>query len=271
MNEKKSIFIFNQDTNIHNHSIILFKKDNSLFKRKIKLEKNFNKKRKNLRNANIFSLKFYINIFLVISMILLIKFQTTSESTSSFVLLKFNQIGLVKFLGTNFNILPTHVYIDNIEQDESTINSKLVNITNITEVVKLEWVDTKIENCREMFNGLIYVVEIDVSGFDSSFISNTAYMFSNCGSLTSIKLTGFDTSLVTTMEGMFSEDKVLRPIDLSSFDTSRVINMALLFYNCNQMNKIDVSNFNTSLVITMERMFQQVHYVETLNLSNFNT
>ena len=223
------------------------------------------------RNNIYFFIISNINLLLLISLIISTKSQTESEGSSSFILLKFNYIGLVQYIGTSFEKLPTHLYINDIEQDDTTKNSKIINITNITEEVKLEWINTKIETCRHMFSSLPYISEIDMTEFDSSSVTDMAYMFYNCQSLYVLNLRGLNTSLVTTMEYMFAEDKVLRPIDLSSFDTSRVLVMNSMFYNCLGMTRLDVSSFNTSLVYSMERMFQQVSYLEVLNLSNFNT
>jgi surface protein len=219
-------------------------------------------------NINILSLKQIINLLLIIYMILLAKTQGETSSGSSFVILRFSNVGLNQFIGSNFNILPDELYIDDILQDENTRTSKMVNITNKTEIVKLVW-NSPLSSCKNMFNGLTYVYEIDMSGFDSSSVTDSSYMFCNCPSLYTLNLSGFSTRKVINMDGMFQGTRILYHLDLSHFDTSSVVSMANFFYAC-AANPLDVSSFNTTLVYNMERMFQEVS-VEILNLSNFKT
>ena len=55
----------------------------------------------------------------------------------------------------------------------------MVNITNVTEIVKLVRIDTNIDNCANMFYNLPFISVIDMSGFDSSLVTDTSNMFAN--------------------------------------------------------------------------------------------
>ena len=59
------------------------------------------------------------------------------------------------------------------------------------------------------------------------------HMFSRCIALTEIDLSGFDTSQVTNMFAMFNDCRVIKELDLSKFKTEQVINMNSMFY-CNK-------------------------------------
>ena len=54
-------------------------------------------------------------------------------------------------------------------------------------------------------------------------------MFYSCSGLTSLDLTGFNTSAVTNMASMFSSCSGLTSLDLTGFDTSAVTNMGEMF------------------------------------------
>ena len=70
-----------------------------------------------------------------------------------------------------------------------------------------------------------------------------------------IDLSNFDTSEVTNMGGMFYGMSNLTTLDLSNFDTSKVTNMGLMFYGMSNVTALDLSNFDTSKVTNMENMF----------------
>ena len=110
--------------------------------------------------------------------------------------------------------------------------------------------------------------EIDISGIDTSNVTNMRQLFYK-GEVTKIKgLETLNTSKVRYMSYMFSRSQV-KELDVSNFDTSNVTNMSGMFYRT-KTKKLDVSNFNTSKVRDMYRMFYGSHATE-LDLSNFDT
>ena len=70
-----------------------------------------------------------------------------------------------------------------------------------------------------VFGGLRKAVSIDLSGFNTSNVTDMNHMFYNCGELTSLDLSRYDTSNVTNLNGMFTGCKKLTNLNLSSFDT----------------------------------------------------
>ena len=79
-----------------------------------------------------------------------------------------------------------------------------------------------------MFNDCPKLASLDLSGLDTSDVTNMSNMFSYCWSLTSLDLSPLDTSNVTNMRGMFSECSSLASLDLSPLDTSKVTNMSYI-------------------------------------------
>ncbi len=118
-------------------------------------------------------------------------------------------------------------------------------------------------DCSNVTNG------IDVSGFDTSNVTDMSYMFSGCG-MFELDLSGFDTSRVTDMNHMLNCRNVTT-LDLRSFDTRLVTSMRAMFQGCNHLESVDLSSFDTSNVTNMRFMFNKCYELKTLDLSNFDT
>ena len=111
----------------------------------------------------------------------------------------------------------------------------------------------------------------DLTGVDTSNVTDMNCMFEDCMNLTSLNLSSFDTSNVTDMGGMFNNCKALTSLDLSSFDTGKVTNMREMFRDCRALTSLDLSKFNTGNVTDMSNMFDNCIALTSLNLSSFDT
>ena len=94
------------------------------------------------------------------------------------------------------------------------------------------------EDSSKMFYGCSKLTSLDVTGFDTSKVTNMSDMFIECSKLTSLDVTGFDTSKVENMSGMFSYCSGLTSLDLTGFDTSKVTNMYEMFSYCSALTTI---------------------------------
>ena len=99
------------------------------------------------------------------------------------------------------------------------------------------------------------ILEIDLSNFDTSKVTNMGRMFSGMSNLTALDLSNFDTSYVTDMRSMFFSMSSLATLNPSNFDTSKVTNMNGMFYGMRSLTTLDLSNFDTSKVMSMNHMF----------------
>ncbi|EOB4310770.1 BspA family leucine-rich repeat surface protein [Listeria monocytogenes] len=122
-----------------------------------------------------------------------------------------------------------------------------------------------------MFSYATKLTEVDLSGLDTSAVTNMTDMFLYCSALEELDVSNFDTSSVTTMRSMFQRSELLRELDVSNFDTSSVTNMWIMFDGCASLEKLDVSNFDTSSVTNMSVMFNDCASLEELDVSNFDT
>ena len=122
-----------------------------------------------------------------------------------------------------------------------------------------------------MFANCSGLTSLDVTGFDTSSVTNMGSMFSGCSGLTSLDVTGFDTSSVTDMGSMFGSCRGLTSIDVTSFDTSSVTNMGLMFANCSGLTSLDVTGFDTGSVTNMRSMFVGCTNLTSLDVTGFDT
>ena len=216
-------------------------------------------------------LKYLISIIMIIS-------NNTKEIrkiyyNNNYITLKINEIGNITIYNKR-NLckdeaapMPDEIYINEINQSEI----KSFYIFNQTgNEIKLIWKNI-INSTACMFSGCNKIIEIDLSNFDTSLVTDMKYMFLECKSLTSLNLSNINTSQVTNMNELFGRCEKLNPIDLSNFDTSQVTNMYGMFYSCDNVISLDLSKFNTSQVTIMEHMFCGCEKITSFNLSNFDT
>ncbi|EHE6438529.1 BspA family leucine-rich repeat surface protein [Listeria monocytogenes] len=122
-----------------------------------------------------------------------------------------------------------------------------------------------------MFSYATKLTELDVSGLDTSAVTNMNNMFNYCSALEELDVSHFDTSSVTTMYGMFWQCGLLEKLDVSNFDTSSVTNMNNMFADCKSLEILDVSNWDTSSVTSVDSMFRLNTSLKAIDVSNFDT
>ncbi len=110
-----------------------------------------------------------------------------------------------------------------------------------------------------LFCGFSRLQNIDLSGLDTSDVTNMSHMFYNCIPLRSsyanpIDFGGFNTSEVTNMSSMFENCQYVFWLDLRSFDTSKVTDMSRMFCACTSLDGV-FGDFDMSNVTNKENMF----------------
>ncbi|EAD1834867.1 TPA: BspA family leucine-rich repeat surface protein, partial [Listeria monocytogenes] len=152
-----------------------------------------------------------------------------------------------------------------------TTESMFENCYNLTEF-DVSGLDTSaVTNMKKMFYNCRTLEELDLSNLDTSSVNNMNSMFGYCESLEKLNVSNFDTSSVNDMYYMFRDCKALEKLDVSNFDTSSVTNMGGMFVNSTSLKELDVSNFNTSSVTDMGGMFGSCRALEKLDVSHFDT
>ena len=129
------------------------------------------------------------------------------------------------------------------------------------------------EDTRSM-EGMFYwsgLVSLDLSGLDTSSVTNMRSMFGSCRELKTLNIRSLDTSCVTDMSGMFSDCRRLKKLDIRNLDTSSVTDMSGMFGYCWDLQALDVSTMDTSSVEDMNFMFWRCASLEELDLRSFDT
>ena len=216
--------------------------------------------------------KYYINFLLLFS---LFTFFSISSNKIIFIFYTFSEINLIinekgdrNILSNDFYTEPSDIIVNGVSKKDSC--SKSCTLEDDFNNISLIFED-EINSTENMFSGLTYIKEIDLSNFDCSKVTTMKSMFDNCVNLEEIKFGNIDTSLVENMERLFSDCKKLKSIDVSNFDTSLVTNMREMFARCEIIKSIDASSFQTSKVEDMFDIFAYNYELVSVNVSSFDT
>ena len=144
-------------------------------------------------------------------------------------------------------------------------------IENILELDLSNFNTSHVTNMNDMFVNMHNLTSLDLSNFDTSQVTDMGNMFFYASSLTNLNLSSFNTSKVTNMGSMFNNASSLTSLSLSSFDTSKVVDMGAMFNNMSNLTSLNLFNFNTSNVTRMYSMFSGMSNLTALDLSNFDT
>ena len=236
-------------------------------------------KRKEFKCDIIFIIyKIIINSFIHL---LLNKNNFLVESKYSKMTLKINGTGYKKIFSTDMiyadnekfffdsKNYPNKIYI-NGKQNLTITNKYYYNFDKDENYVELIWYNY-ISSCACMFKGCSYIMEIDLSNFDSLGVTSMIGMFYGCSQLTSLNLSNFKTLNVINMGEMFCDCSQLTSLDLSNFNTLNAIIMRGMFYGCSKLTSLNLSNFKTSKVTNMNWMFYNCSQLSSLDISNFDT
>jgi surface protein len=125
---------------------------------------------------------------------------------------------------------------------------------------------------NSLFQGCKKLLSVgDLSGRNTSNVTNMGTMFSSCDAIKTLNLTGWDTSKVTNMGSMFNGcDNLESIIGIEDWDTSSLTNLYYTFYECSSLIELDLHNWTTSLVTNMYGMCQNCTSLTSLDLSNWN-
>ena len=99
-------------------------------------------------------------------------------------------------------------------------------------------------------------------------LHDCSYMFYNCTNLLSVDLSSFNTKYVTNMEKMFFFCRRLKSINFSNCNTENVTNMGCMFLGCYNLKNVDFSFFNIKNVTQMYSVFVNCG-IENIDISSF--
>lgn len=97
------------------------------------------------------------------------------------------------------------------------------------------------------------------------------YAFKNCDNLEIVDLTGLDTSKVTNMYGMFFGCYNLKMVNLNGLDTGSVKDMRNMFANCISLQSLDIRHFNLGNLVYADNMFFNNFSLRLLRMDEFDS
>ena len=169
---------------------------------------------------------------------------------------------------------PSNMPFNNSQVNKVTFNNSESNssTTYIYKIDLSDWDTSYITNMNKMFYGCEHLAFINSSWFNTSNVTNMSNMFDGCKKLNSLDVYEWDVSNVTNMSFMFNGCKKLNSLDVSNWDVSNVTNMSFMFFCFDQDNltKLDVSKWNVSSVTNMYYMFYGLKSLTKLDVSKWN-
>ena len=210
----------------------------------------------------------------------------SSFDTSNVDIMNFMFVDCFKLKGIKgINKLNTKKVTNMTGMFENCLSLKYLNIENFdtSNVTNMSYMFNKCKKLKEikgmdkfntinltttyaMFQFCTEIEKIDLSGFDTSNVTNMSYMFNKCKKLKEIKgLNTFITKNVKYMERMFNECSELENLVLTSFETPNVTNFSSMFNKCNNLKYLNLLNFEING--TTKNMFG----FENKNTCNFIT
>ena len=167
---------------------------------------------------------------------------------------------------------PEKVYLNEDSSRMFYYNSIIFPADKMKDILDIDLSNFDTSNVTDMstmFYGMSNLTSLNLSNFDTSRVTDMSSMFTFMYNLTTLNLSNFDTSKVTDMHDMFQGLK-LTSLDLSNFDTSNVTDMNTMFANMPNLITLDLSNFDTSQVTDMSDMFENMYSLKILDISNFD-
>ena len=148
---------------------------------------------------------------------------------------------------SKIHLIATKIDIDKLlSSDYNAINQPTVEIKeNMTKIAYFcEWpvecsyniilkFNFQALTCKNMFKGLTSIIEIDLSNFDFSRVTDISFMFSGCLNLKNITFGNINTSSLQNINtNIFSGCSKLISLNFSNFDFSKVTDISYMFSGC---------------------------------------
>ena len=213
------------------------------------------------KNLLIYQSKFFfIKLFILIFMnrfSILFEFNTRNILFKlSEVTLKTKEIGTIQILSDEFfkKYNQCDVYKNGNIQTQTKNKYSFTHQESGINTVRIIW-KTKIDTTGSMFSDCNKIYEIDLSKFDTTYVTAMNNMFYNCSSLKSINFYNINTSKVVVMASMFSYCTSLVSLDLSNFITSNVNFFPGMFSSCLNLEFVNFKLLNSSICLFDDAMF----------------
>jgi surface protein len=143
--------------------------------------------------------------------------------------------------------------------------------TNITDVKLYNGVSFANNTMANLFHGCLYLINADLSGVNTTGVTDMSAVFKSCTKLTTVDMTGIDTSSVTTMYYLFRQCSSLKNLKgYEDWDTSSLLSMNFTFDRV-KMEVIDLRKWDLSKIKNSGWCFQGAAAKQILLPDNLKT
>ena len=187
-------------------------------------------------------------------------------------------------LGQNGN----EVIISNLSDKPIKANenmSSLFKDLSVSEINNLNYIDMSYcTDASKMFQNCSGIVCLDVTGMDTSNVTNMSHMFDHLAVCTTITgMESFDVSNVENLSYLLNNNTTLTSVpDLSNWDvTSKCTDISYIMYNVGYQKSVaqtsvwptylDLTHWDVSGVSNMSHAFMNAFNLTTLDISGWNT
>ena len=180
------------------------------------------------------------------------------------------------------SVWPWTDYLDEVQHIDGTAPFKISgslerafeNNTSNSSILSIDlsgWDTSEVTDMSYLFADCSSVKDINISSWRVSSVENMHAMFYYCESLVSLDINSWIPAAVTDMGWMFNQCSNLIDLNIGNWDTSSVENMSLMFNGCSNLTSLDLNSWNTSCVTDMKWMFLDCTNLSSLNISSWNT
>ena len=203
--------------------------------------------------------------------------EVVSESRSAFnigdwvVTENSNQIVLTGYKGTS-----KALYIPGEYNQKQVVLKDFSSLPTDLESIQLKAVNGKKVKLQttNLYRALAdqkQLTSVDLSGLDTSNITNMSDLFAYSTSIQTMNLKGWDTSKVQNMSGMFKGVKQLKSLDINHFKTDKVSDFNRMFFGMEALEFLDISALKTTKATSLYQMFGNMFHLKAVDLSSFKT
>ncbi|MBQ3940923.1 MAG: BspA family leucine-rich repeat surface protein, partial [Oscillospiraceae bacterium] len=121
-------------------------------------------------------------------------------------------------------------------------------------------------DCSELFRNFM-AETIDLTGADTSQVSDFSFLCAQCGNLTEVNLAGCDLSNALSMSDMFASCQKLTTVDFTGCKSTNVRTMSGMFRDCTALTELDLTGFATPALTDLHEMFKNCSALETVYAS----
>ena len=149
------------------------------------------------------------------------------------------------------------IYI-NKKLSQAITDCHYLDITESESEIKLIWNNNNIKSTKGMFHNCKDIIEIDMTKFDTSLVTDMSYMFALCESLKSLNVDNLNTAKVVTFENMFYNCKSLTSLNLEHFTNPSATSLYRMLYGCENLEYINIKNIEEKDNMNINEMFDSI-------------